>query len=85
MIETDTIALQVREIIGRMAPDGAPDPAPDARLVEDLGYDSLAIIEMALELERELGLPRVAEEDAMDIETVAQVEALVVAALNGGR
>jgi acyl carrier protein len=78
---TNTLTLQVREIIGRMAPDGAPEPAPDARLVEDLGYDSLAIIEMALELERELGLPRLQEEEAMDIETVGQVEALVIRAL----
>ncbi len=81
MTHTDTISLQVRDIIRRMSPAGAPEPQPDARLVEDLGYDSLAIIELALELERELGLPRLQEEQAMDIETVGQVEALVVAAL----
>jgi acyl carrier protein len=87
MTQTNALTGHVREIIGRLAPAGAPEPVADARLVEDLGYDSLAVIELALELERELGLPRLQEEEAMDIVTVGQVEALVAGALNhaGGR
>jgi acyl carrier protein len=75
------ISTRVREIIARMSPVKPQQVEPEDRLIEDLGYDSLAIIELALELERELELGRIEEEQAMDIVCVHQVEELVARAL----
>jgi acyl carrier protein len=71
---------QVREIIGRLSAVGPDMLSADACLIEDLGYDSLAIFELVRELERELDLPPLSAEEAMNIVTVGHVEALVAAA-----
>jgi len=83
MIQTNAVTDRVREIVAQLSPIGASEqPAATALLVDDLGYDSLAIFELVLELERELELPRLQEEEALDMATVADVERLVVAALD---
>lgn len=83
MTQTNALTDQVRDIIGSLAPLGPEQqPSADACLIDDLGYDSLAIFELVLELERELDLPRLPAEEAMNIVTVGHVEALVAAALS---
>jgi acyl carrier protein len=82
MTHQDDVSEQVREIIARMSPLAPCEAGPDDHLVEDLGYDSLAIIELALELEVALGLRRIEEEEAMDVVTVRQVQNLVLQALS---
>jgi acyl carrier protein len=82
MTHQDDIAEQVRVIIEQMAPLAPRRAEPDDHLVHDLGYDSLAVIELALELEVALGLRRIEEDEAMDVVTVRQVQELVLHALS---
>jgi acyl carrier protein len=71
----------VQEIISDLAP--APgEPVEKARLIEDLGYHSLSLLEMAFSLEDEFNLPTIDEETARQILTVGDVERHVLAHLN---
>jgi acyl carrier protein len=80
---TDEIRSQVREIVSNMAPAGKRVAQSTDRLVEDLGYDSLAIVELSLQIESVLGLTTLAQEDGADVVTVADIEDLVVDSLAG--
>lgn len=73
-------AGRIRGLVADLAPrDRAV--APEMRLEEDLGYDSLLLVELAVAIEREFALPPIAEEQAMDIRTVADIERLVAGVL----
>ncbi|MFE2541198.1 acyl carrier protein [Actinacidiphila glaucinigra] len=72
---------RVREIVGEMSPSGKRDVAPADLLVEDLGYDSLAVIELSLQIESAFGLSSMSQGTVPDITTVQDVEDLVVRAL----
>lgn len=67
-----------------MSPLGKKAAQPSDRLVEDLGYDSLAIVELSLQIESALGLTTLAQEEGADVVTVADIEDLVVGNLAGG-
>jgi len=60
-----------------IAPDASGDCGPDARLVDDMGYDSVALLELVFALEEEFELDPILAEDARSILTVKQVESLV--------
>ena len=47
-MDNGTSRAQVRRIVGEMSPLGAREANSGDRLVEDLGYDSLAVIELSL-------------------------------------
>ncbi|MEZ0073187.1 phosphopantetheine-binding protein [Planotetraspora sp. GP83] len=69
----------VAEIVGELAPN--PDGvavAGASRLVEDLGYHSLALLELAFTLEDEFDLPPIDEATARQITTVESVAGHVV-------
>jgi acyl carrier protein len=70
----------VHEIILDLAPVQA-EPTPEARLVEDLGYHSLSLLEMAFSLEDEFNLPVIDETTARKILTVGDVQRHVSAHL----
>jgi acyl carrier protein len=53
---------------------GLPPITGQLRLVEDLGYYSLALLELAFSLEDELDLPPLDEETGRSIRTVADIE-----------
>lgn len=74
----DEIRTGVRTIILDMAPN--PDPAfgPEASLTKDLGYHSLALMEVAFALEDEFDLDPIDEDTARKITTVGAVQDLVV-------
>jgi acyl carrier protein len=82
MNEAD-IRGRVRELAIEMAPLEAAVVvgSGSTRLADDLQYDSLALIELAVVLEREFQLGPIAEEQAMEVETVGQIEDLVLRAL----
>ena len=46
--------------------------APDARLIEDLGADSLDMVEMLMLVEEEFGIS-IPDEDAMNLKTVGDI------------
>ena len=79
-----SVRERVEQTVIRLAPrpaSGGIDASTD--LENDLGYDSLALVELALALEREFDLPPLSEGEAVEIATVGDVEELVVGALSG--
>lgn len=68
---------RIRDLAGAMSPLGPRPAAATDRLREDLGYDSLATVELAAALEQEFGIDAIDEESAMDVETVADLVDLV--------
>jgi acyl carrier protein len=79
-----TSAGVVRDLIGRFAPEPEPAPGPDVRLIEDLDYDSLALMELAVAIGNAVGL-EIGDAEAfemfVEVGTVAEVESLVADAL----
>jgi acyl carrier protein len=76
-MDTENLREQVRTTIGGMSPLGTRAARSTDRLVEDLGYDSLAMIELSLQLESQFGLSELSQDDAEDITTVRDIEDLV--------
>lgn len=77
-----TTAAQVRRIVGAMAPEPRPDLADDQRLIEDLGYESLRLMELTVVLERTFGLPRYRPEELIGVRRVGEVVTLVTDSLS---
>ncbi len=69
---TEPIDRKVREIVALQLGLGDEDVQPDSTFIDDLGADSLDVIEllMALEEEFEVDIP---DEDAEEFEKVADV------------
>ncbi len=76
-MQSETLRAQVRAVVGEMSPLGSRSAESTDRLVEDLGYDSLAIIELSLQLESQFALKSIGQGAAADITTVGDVEQLV--------
>jgi acyl carrier protein len=77
-MDIDLLRSTVRRIVGELAPLGPRQARPTDRLSEDLGYDSLGVIELSLRLEQEFGLvPESGPEGHPDIATVADIEEFV--------
>jgi acyl carrier protein len=74
----------VWRIILELAPSSISTPSEDTRLVEDLGYHSLALLELAFALEDEFALPAMNAEQAQGISTILDVEKYVRTAQEGG-
>jgi acyl carrier protein len=75
---------EARALVHAIVADLAPskrDPELALRLVEDLGYHSLALLELAFALEDEFNLPTIDEATARSIVTVADVERHVITTL----
>jgi acyl carrier protein len=72
---------RVREVVAAVAPIQAGPVNSSSRFVDDLGYDSLGLVELLIMLEQELGLPEIDERVGVGIESVADLEDLVVAAI----
>lgn len=71
------ITEKVRTLIGEMSPLGAREASSEQRLVEDLGYDSVSFLELALALESEFELFTIDEEQAASLVTVGDIETLM--------
>lgn len=82
----DEVRAEVREIVLRMAPKpgGMPAPGESARLVEQLGYDSLALLELAFAVEETFGLRPMDLQTASTIQSSADLEAYVLRELGVG-
>ena len=74
----DAVRENVRRLVVDMAPAPHPAPSESTLLTVDLGYDSLSLMELAALLEREFELGEVSEDEAVEAETVGDVEELVV-------
>jgi acyl carrier protein len=71
----------VRAVVLELAPNGDDSAGADTRLVEDLGFHSLALLELAFTLEDEFDLPPIDEATARQITTLGTVEAHVIGQL----
>lgn len=72
---------RVRAIINQLAPSPTAECHAAQRLVDDLGYNSLALLEMAFALEDEFGLDPIDRATAEGIKLVSDVESLVTSQL----
>ena len=75
---TQDIAEGLKEIMAARLGLSADQIVPEARLVEDLGLDSLDAVELAIAVERKFEI-EVPEEDLTKLKTVADMLALVEA------
>lgn len=75
------VAQRVREIVAAMAPQPVADMAGTDRLIEELGYDSLRLMELTVVLERSFELPRFKPEELMGVLRVDAVVDLVTRTL----
>ncbi|MFD0689919.1 acyl carrier protein [Actinomadura fibrosa] len=78
----EDIARRVRDLVGDLVPAGARRVGPADRLVEDLGFDSVAVLELALALEVEFDLQEIDEARTVDLATVGDIEALIAKAVS---
>ncbi|AHH20696.1 putative acyl carrier protein (ACP) [Nocardia nova SH22a] len=74
-----TVAERVRQLVVAMAPEPPADLTDDLRLVEDLAFDSLRLMELTLVLERAFGLPRYRPEQLAGVRRIGDVVALIEA------
>ncbi|BCK57672.1 acyl carrier protein [Nocardia wallacei] len=70
------VAQRVRQLVAAMAPEPG-ETEDDRRLVEDLGFDSLRLMELTVVLERAFGLPRYRPEQVAGVLRVGDVIALI--------
>ena len=73
---TQEVADALREIMAARLGLTAEQIVPEARLVEDLGLDSLDAVELAIAVERKFDI-EVPEEELAKLKTVADMLALV--------
>jgi len=75
-VATQDVADGLREIMAARLGLSAEQLVPEARLVEDLGLDSLDAVELAISVERKFDI-EVPEEQLTKLKTVADMVALV--------
>ncbi|WP_424217320.1 acyl carrier protein (plasmid) [Streptomyces sp. BI20] len=77
MSPQDTITHEVRAIVARIGELDPSEVTGEARLADDLAFDSLQLIELAATIEERFAIGRVDETAVLDIVTVHDVESLV--------
>jgi acyl carrier protein len=72
--ETD---VRVHAIVGKLCPHGDRHISPTDRIVDDLGYHSVKVVELTIELESEFDV-MLCDETVAGLETVGDLVALIV-------
>jgi acyl carrier protein len=75
-VATQDVASGLREIMAARLGLPVEQLVPEARLVEDLGLDSLDAVELAISVERKFDI-EVPEEELAKLKTVSDMVALV--------
>jgi acyl carrier protein len=76
-MDSTVLREHVRRVVGEMSPLGLREARSEHLLVDDLGYDSLAVIELSLRIEQDFALTSVATGGTPDIKTVKDIEDFV--------
>jgi acyl carrier protein len=66
---TDEIVRRVKDLIAESLGVNSTEVVPDASFIDDLGADSLDIVELVMAIEKEFGI-EIPDEDAEKISTV---------------
>ena len=77
----EDVRQTIYSIVIDMAPEQGRVGQEELVLVDDLGYHSLALLELAFALEDEYGLPPIDQENAQCIRTLADVQDYVLSQL----
>jgi acyl carrier protein len=77
----EALRESVRAIVLELAPEADESVADTARLVDDLGYHSLALLELAFTLEDQFDLEPIEEQQARNIATIEDVANHVITEL----
>ena len=75
--ESAADAAAVRELIVEMSPLGLPGATPETKLIEELGFDSLGLVELLVVIEDRFDLPPFDEHVLFGIERVGDLERIV--------
>jgi acyl carrier protein len=73
----ESVRTRVCELVAELTPSRDAAVQPSDRLSEDLGLDSIRLIELAVGLEEEFALRRIDDERAMAVITVADLIGIV--------
>lgn len=69
---TSPLTDRVTTLVAQWAPEPVPVATSELRLVEDLGYDSLSLIELATSLAHEFSVA-VPDQDLVEVRSVGDV------------
>jgi len=72
----DSLEIKVRNILAEQLGVDLVEVAPDARILDDLGADSLDVVELVMSLEEAFDI-EIPDEDVEELRTVADVERYV--------
>jgi acyl carrier protein len=67
------IETTIHQLIRELCPGGTPTLTPSAHLADDLGYHSLALVELAFAIEDKFDLEPIDQGTGQSIRTVADV------------
>jgi acyl carrier protein len=76
----DSLEMKVRNILAEQLGVDLSEVTPDARILDDLGADSLDVVEMVMSLEEAFDI-EVPDQDVEELRTVADVERYVTRAV----
>lgn len=79
------LRARVRATVLDLAPRAVAQASGDAHLVDHLDFDSLGLLELATVIEQEFHTPPIGEADVVDVNTIGDVERLVVRLLERER
>ena len=74
----EDVRAEVREIVVELTPGEGVEATDDSRLIEDLEFHSLALLELAFTLEDRFDLEPIEQERAQQIQTVRDLSDLVI-------
>ena len=76
----DSLEIRVRNILAEQLGVDLAEVTPDARILDDLGADSLDVVEMVMSLEQAFDI-EMPDEDVEAMRTIADLERFVASAL----
>jgi acyl carrier protein len=77
----DSLETKVRNILAEQLGVDLGEVTPDARILDDLGADSLDVVEMVMSIEEAFDI-EVPDEDVEELRTVSDVERYVTRAMS---
>ncbi len=75
---TDQVESRVIELIRQIAPAKLPVVSGHHHLVDDLSFDSISLLELAVAIEAEFDLPAMSPADTSSLLTVQQLQDRII-------